>query len=193
MEVQAQTVDRLEKAIDRAQHAIELLQQKVEKLTGAPGEPPPPPPVEPERTRKMPGMRSKVGAVAAALMVGILGFMLAGFLRPAPQSPLAEFSSSGAEDALTPGSTSSLHLAGWEMESVEKASALLKNQQYTAAEKLCRSLLKQNPSNTSASRILASALFHENRVEESADVVRSMAVPATRAVRGANPRLSFDN
>lgn len=193
VEAQARMVERLEQAMERAQYAIELLQQKVEQLSGSAIDPPPPPAAESERNRKMQGMRAKVSAVAAALIVGVMGFMLAGILRPGAESPLAEFSSLGAEDALKAGTTSSLHLAGWEIESVDKATALLKNQEYSAAEKLCRTLLKQNPSNTAASRILASALFHQDRIEESADVVRSMAVPATRAVRRAPSRLSFDN
>jgi DNA-binding NarL/FixJ family response regulator len=199
VEEQARTVERLEQAMDRTQSAIELLQQKVEQLTGgtndtqSPSQPSSPQSGESERNRKTPGLRAKVGAVAAAMMVGVLGFMLAGILRPAPESAIAEFSSAGAEDALKAGTTSSLHLAGWEIESVEKAAALLKNQEYLAAEKLCRTLLKQNPSNTAASRVLASALFHQDRIEESADVVRSMAVPATRAIRRTGSKLSFDN
>jgi DNA-binding NarL/FixJ family response regulator len=184
VESQAVTVARLEQAMDRARYAIELLQQRVEQLTGVPIEPPPS--LQPEqsgRSRMLPGLRPKIGAVAAALMVGVLGFMLAGILRPAPESPLAEFSSAGAEDALKAGTTPSLHLSGWETKTVEKATALLKNQQYAAAESLCRNVLKEDPANTLASRVLASALFHQNRVEESADVVRSMAVPAVQAAR----------
>ncbi len=191
VEAQARSVERLEQAMDRAQCAIELLQEKLEQLTGAPAEAPPSP--VNETARRMPGARSAIGAVAAAFVIGVMGFMLAGVLRSGPESPLAEFSSAGAEDALKAGSNASLHLAGWELDAVDKASALLKNQQYEAAEKICRNLLKQNPANIAASRVLASALFHQNRVEESADVVRSMAVPAPHVKRTPDPGLSFSN
>lgn len=195
---QAQTVERLEKAMERTQRAIELLQQKVEQLSSSPVEPPSATPAQfvedgAVPSRKVAAMRSGVGAVAAALIVGVLGFLLAGVLRPAPESPVAEFSSAGAEDALKSGSTLSLHLEMWETETVERATALLKNQEYAAAEKLCRNLLKQDPSNIAASRLLASALFHENRIEESADVVRSIAVPETRASRKPTSGVTSQN
>ena len=192
IEAQARIVDRLEHAMDRAQQAIEILQQRVEQLSGSPIETSPADSEEKSQGRRLPGFRSTLGTVAAALIVGIIGFQLSGILRPPPASPLAEFSSAGAEDALKAGTTGSLHLAGWESETVANAAALLKNQQFAASEKLCRALLKQDPANTAASRVLASALFHQNRVEESADVVRSMSVPAARP-GNSSPRLSFDN
>jgi DNA-binding NarL/FixJ family response regulator len=194
VEAQARTVDRLETAMDRAQYAIEILQQKVEQLSGIPIDPPPAPqPDENGRNRILSGMRSNLGAVAAALMVGVLGFLLAGILHPST-NPWAELASLGTEDALKANSTPDLHLAGWELETVARASALLKNQKYEAAEKVCRSLLQQDPANTAASRVLASALYHQDRIEESANVVRSMAVPPTpHAIRQNAPRLSFDN
>jgi DNA-binding response OmpR family regulator len=196
VEAQAITVERLEQAMDRAKHAIELLQQTVEQLSGVSVEsspsPQPPDQMGMGRNRVLPGLRSGMGAVAAALMMGIMGFLLADVLRPGPESAIAEFSSAGAEDALKAASTVSLHLANWETNMVEKATGLLKKQQYAAAEKLCRDLLKQDPANTAASRVLASALFHQNRVEESADVVRSMAVPAAH-LRKVEPQVTFDN
>jgi DNA-binding response OmpR family regulator len=192
VEAQARTVERLEIAMDRAQYAIELLQQKVEQLTGAPIEAPSSSSTdETEPSRKSPRVKTGMGAVAAALVVGILGFQLAGILQPATatESPLAEFSSGGAEDALKPG-TGSLHLAGWEAETIDHAESLMKNQQYAAAEKVCRKVLRENPSNTAATLVLASALFHQNRVGESADVLQSMAVPSTRVSLKQSP---FDN
>jgi DNA-binding NarL/FixJ family response regulator len=193
-ETQARTVEKLESAMDRAQYAIGLLQQKVEQLSAAPSEAAAGPQSAESVTRRaVTSMKASVGAIAAVLMVGFLGFMLAGILRPAPESPLAEFSTQGSEDALKAGTTPSLHLLGWESETVERASALLRNQQYSDAEKLCRTLLKQNPANIMASRVLASALFHQNRVEESADVVRSMAIPTPSQAHPTAPPLSFEN
>jgi DNA-binding NarL/FixJ family response regulator len=195
VEAQAKTVARLEVAMDRAQYAIELLQQKVEQLTGGPIESPhaPQPEPAPEPNRILAGLKTKVGAFAAVVMVGILSFTLAGALRPtAEAAAVAEFSSAGSEDALKSTTTGSLHLAGWELENIERATGLMKNQQYDAAEKLCQSLLKQNPANFAASRILASALFHQNRVEESADVVRSMATPLTHPRSPQSPPLAFE-
>jgi DNA-binding NarL/FixJ family response regulator len=194
VETQARTVEKLENAMDRAQYAIELLQQKIEQLTGASGEASAASQHEETGARRsLTSLKSSMGAVAAALMVGFLGLMLAGILRPSPESPLTEFSSLGAGNALKAGTTAGLHLAGWESETVERASALLRNQQYGDAEKLCRTLLKQDPANIMASRVLASALFHQNRVEESADVVRSMAIPAPSSPHATAPALSFEN
>ena len=63
------------------------LQQKVEQLTGAPLEPPPPTSQENSARRlKRPGIRTGISAVAAALVLLILGFQLAGILLPAPAS-----------------------------------------------------------------------------------------------------------
>jgi DNA-binding NarL/FixJ family response regulator len=199
VEAQAVTVERLEHAMDRAQYAIELLQQKVEQLTCAPIEQPTPAVAEETgRGRVMQGIRNNMGAVAAAMMVGIMGFFLAGVLRPAADSPFSELSNMGSEDSLKAGSTSSLNLATWESDTLEQASALLKNQQYSASENICHRLLKQNPANTLASRVLASALFHQNRVEESADVVRSIAIPGAIPSRREmqsqrSQQLTFDN
>jgi hypothetical protein len=137
------------------------------------------------------GMRSKMSAVAAAVMVGMMGFLLAGVLRPPANTNLADIASLGTEDSLRPESTPGLHLAGWELDTVLNASALLKNKQYAAAEKVCRSLLKQDPANVSASRVLASALYHQDRIEESAAVVRSMAVPIGRNPQLQVPAISF--
>ena len=193
LEAQGRTVQRLERAMDRAQYAIELLQQKVEQLTGAPIEVPAPSEFADESSRHhmLTLVRSKMGAVAAAVMVGIMGFMLAGVLRPPPTNNLADIASLGTEDSLRAESTPGLNLSGWEMDTVLNASALMRNKQYAAAEKLCRNLLKQDPANLSASRVLASALYHQDRIEESAEVVRSMAVPLGRNTQLQRPTISF--
>jgi len=192
---QARTVARLEEAMERAQYAIELLQQKIEQLSGTPVESQPPVPSAVEdasaKSRALPGLRSGIGQVAAALMIGIVGFVLAGVLRPSAASTIAEYTSIGTEDALKAGSSDSLNLAGWEAESVEKASGLLSNQQYAAAEKLARRLLQQNPANAMISRILASALYHQGKVAESADVISSTAVPAPPVAKTPAPKVVF--
>lgn len=178
LEAQGRTVERLEKAMGRAQSAIELLQQRVEQLSGFPLEAPPAPEVPDDggRHRMMPGLRSKLGAVAAAIMVGAMGFLLAGVLRPAPAPHFVELATLGTEDSLRPTSTPGLNLENWETDTIVNAAALLRSQKYAAAENLCRNLLKQDPANTAALRVLASALYHQDRIEESADVVRSMGV-----------------
>lgn len=206
VDAQARTVERLEDAMGRAQYAIELLQQKIEQITGAPLEAPQASPAPPyqssEKSSRFPGipsLKSSAAAFAAMLIVGVLGFQLAGILRPnggrANLEPLAEFAGTGAEDSLNPKSSSALHLPDWQNQMVERSAALLKNQQFSSAEKVCRELLKENPGNLAAARILASALFHQDRIEESADVVRSMANPLAqnRQTRAAPLRLSFRN
>jgi len=180
LDAQERTVERLENAMERAQHAIELLQQKVEQLSGTQIEAPAYD--EAARSRIPGGLRTKLGAVAAALMVGVMGFVLAGALHPG-QSGLSavEIATLGTEDSLRAGSTGSLHLENWEMDTVANATTMLRNRQYAATEKACRDLLKQNPGNLQAARLLASALFHQDRISESADVIRSMAVPVASA------------
>lgn len=179
VEAQALTVARLEHAIDRTQNAIELLQQKVEKLTGTAIELPSTP-GEGERNWKLRSVRTTMSAIAATLVLAVLGFQFAGILRPASGHPVVKSSIAMPVESPQGKSTS---VTGWEWDNVEKARQLLKDQQYAASEKLCRMVLKQNPANITASRVLASALFHQDRVTESADVVRSMAVPSTRLVR----------
>jgi DNA-binding NarL/FixJ family response regulator len=193
VESQGRTVERLEAAMSRAEYAIELLQQKMEQLAGSPIEPPPAP-AESAGSR-FPRLRAGMGAMAATLVLGVLGFHLAGILRPKPENAAAEFVNAGAQDALAPASTSLLTSPAWESSMVEEAASLLKNQRYDAAENVCRKLLKDDPANRPAMRVLASALFHENKVEEAADVVRAMSVPA---VSGSSKQtkaqqLSFDN
>jgi DNA-binding NarL/FixJ family response regulator len=176
VEAQALTMARLEHAMDRAQYAIELLQQKVEQLSGAPIEPPPSPPYDRrQRSRILPGIKTATSTVAAGLVLAVLGFQFAGILKPAPARPVAKASTAAAGDSSQANPSTSL--TGWEWENVENARSLLRNQQYVAAEKLCRMVLEQNPANVTASRILASALFHQDKISESADVVRSIAVP----------------
>jgi TolA-binding protein len=185
-EAQSRTVEKLESAMDRAQYAIGLLQQKVDQLAGNATQVSASPQAESNAaSRTLSILKSNMGTVAAAVMVGFLGFMLAGILRPAPETPLAQISGAVALPAL--------HLSRWETESVDKASTFLRSQKYADAEKVCRSLLKQNPANTLASRVLASALFHQNRVEESADVVRSMALPSPRVTSSSSHPLPFEN
>src|SRR5262249_28717307 len=152
IDAQARTVERLEQTMERTQSAIELLQQKVEQLSGTSVEPGPTPLPQdaPGELRKRPGLRAAVGSFAASLLVGVLGFWLGGFNHAVPESPARQFLSAGSEDALRATTSSSLHLAGWESETVANAASLVKNQQYAAAEKLCRSVLQQNPANASA-------------------------------------------
>jgi DNA-binding NarL/FixJ family response regulator len=174
VEGQTRTVQRLEHAIDRAQNAIELLQKRVDQITGTPMDPPTAPPAEEtKRVRRIPGVRT-MGASAAALVTAILVFQFAGILRPAHASQAATMVHS-ADAATSP--------TGWEWENVENARTLLRDQRYADAEKLCRTVLKQNPASTAATKILASALFHQNRVSESADVVRTLAIPTVRSSR----------
>jgi DNA-binding NarL/FixJ family response regulator len=171
VEGQDLTVQRLEQAMGRAQHAIELLQQKVERLTSSPLEHAPGPHAdESEHNRRMPSVRTALSAVAATLVLAVLGFQFAGILRPASVSQIATSATLSNANTTTP-------VTGWEWENVEHARTLLANQQYQAAEKLCRTVLKQHPGDTAATKILASALFHQDRVSESADVVRTLAVP----------------
>jgi DNA-binding NarL/FixJ family response regulator len=73
VEAQALTVQRLERAMDRARYAIEILQQKVEDPTGAPVEPAAlEAPADPERGRNMPAVRKALSA-AAAIVLAVLG------------------------------------------------------------------------------------------------------------------------
>jgi len=186
VEAQALTVARLEHAMERTQYAIEILQQKVEQLTGTPIDPPPATPGhESERGRRMPGVRTGMSAAAAALVLAVLGFQFAGILKPASGRPDKRSSTAVAVDSLQENSTTSLK--GGEWDNVERARLLLKDQQYPAAEKLCRKVLEQDPADTAVMRILASALFHQDRVSESAEVVRRMADPATHVARNPKP------
>ncbi len=179
IEAQALTVARLEHAMDRAQYAIELLQQKVEQLTGAPTGPSPSTLTgEAEWGRKLPGIRASMSTVAAALVVAVLGFQFAGILKPAPGSSSAKASTAAAAESSSANRAYSPN--GREWDNVEKARSLLKDGQYATAEKLCRVVLKQNSTNAEASRVLASALYHQNRISESAEVLSSIATPPTR-------------
>jgi DNA-binding NarL/FixJ family response regulator len=166
VETQARTVDRLEEAMERARCAIESLQQKVDRLSAAPLEIPPSLQSVDETgiPRLKPRLRAKVGAVAAALVIGVMGFMVSGVLLPAGPSSL----------------TPTLHMSDWRTDPIIQASTLLKDQQYAAAELACRTILKQDPSNADALRILSSALFRQNRVDEAADIVSSLSHPHAR-------------
>jgi DNA-binding NarL/FixJ family response regulator len=100
VEAQGRTVERLEEIMERAQCAIELLQQKVEQLSGVPVEvAPSQQPLQPgeagRSSRMLSVARAGVGSAAAAV-VAILGLLLSGTLRPVPASPFAEFSHAGA-------------------------------------------------------------------------------------------------
>lgn len=175
IEAQARTVARLEQAMERAQYAIEILQQRVEQLSSVPVETPGPVhAVEASRSSFRSGVRTTISVAAAALVVAVLGFQLAGILKPAALNSIEQ------SPATPMASTAPDRLNGVEWENIDNARSLLQDQQYAAAEKLCRTVLKQDPGNTGASRILASALFHENRVSESADVVQSIALPVNR-------------
>ena len=46
--------------------------------------------------------------------------------------------------------------------------------EYSKAEDLSRSILSSDPGNREAKRLLASALFHQNRIEESARIIESI-------------------
>jgi DNA-binding NarL/FixJ family response regulator len=161
VETQARTVERLEGAMERARCAIESLQQKVDQLSAAPLEIPPSLQSADETgiSRLKPGLRAKVGAVAAALVIGVMGFMVSGVLIPAGPSSL----------------TPTLHMSDWRTDPIIQASTLFRDQQYAAAELACRTILKRDPSNVDALRILASTLFRQNRVDEAADVVGSLS------------------
>jgi DNA-binding NarL/FixJ family response regulator len=174
LEAQARTVAKLEQALDRAQCAIEILQQKVEQLSAAPVEiAVATPAVEASRSHARPGVRTMMSGAAAALVVAVLGFQLAGILKPAAAKSIQPPAATPA--AATPALD---RLSGWDWENVENARSLLQEKQYAAAERICRMVIKRDPGNTAAARILASALFHQNRVAESADVIQSIAVPS---------------
>ena len=194
VEAQGRTVERLENAMERAQNAIELLQQKVEQLSGPPAEPQPAAQAVPQTAGEgrpsRSGLKARVGAVAAALMLAAVGIVPAGILRPsAKAASVTGLSGIGSQDARP--QTAGLAPARWENETIEKAAGMLRNHDNANAEKLCRALLKQDPANQAAERLLASALFHQNRIDESAEVIRSMATPAPRAMT-VTPHLPFE-
>lgn len=202
VESQGRTVERLEQAMSRAEHAIELLQQKVERIAGAPIEPPPatPPQAGPDNSGETQQglsarLRAGVGAVAAMLIVGVLGFQLAGILHPKQENVAAEFAGAGAEDSLNSASASTLTTPSWENSMVEQAMSLLRSQRYDAAEKVCRKLLKEDPASLPAKRVLASALYRQDKLAEAADVVSAMSSPVVQPLRRSPvaQKMSFDN
>lgn len=166
-DAQSETVVKLEQAMGRAQVAIEALQAKLERLSA----PPVDQPVIVSGSRLRNVIRKTSSAAAAAAVLGVLGFQLAGILKPVSAQSIQRGLSAAAVTAAPE------RLSGWEWENVERARLMLRDKQYASAENLTRRVLNQDPWNTDASRILAGALFHQNRIMESVDVVQSLAVP----------------
>jgi len=96
---QAKVVERLERAMDRAQYAIELLQQKVQRLSGTPMEPGAVTWMESGGNRLAANLPANIGPVAAASMAAAVGFMLPGILHTGPVSAISELAGMSTEDS----------------------------------------------------------------------------------------------
>jgi len=99
---QAKVVERLEQAMERAQCAIELLQQKVQQLSATPVDAEAGTSrgcVENAGNRPAASLRSNVGSVAAASMLGVVGFMIPGITHSGPVSTMSEFAGMSTEES----------------------------------------------------------------------------------------------
>jgi hypothetical protein len=111
------------------------------------------------------------GLALTAIVVG--GIELSGVLH----KPTSAHSFSKVAAQMLPGSGDSLDTKRLtdQSELLDHARAFSQKREYGKAEDVYRSILKSDPENTEVKRLLASALFRQEKIEESANVLSSIS------------------
>jgi hypothetical protein len=121
-------------------------------------------------------LRKTAFACGGLALVGLVvaGIELEGVLyRPssiyAASGRTSDTWTAGSPDA--PGTTVNTEKLA---ELLDQARSFIKGRNYGQAEDIYRSILKTDPSNASVKRLLASALFRQEKIDQSLEVVNSI-------------------
>jgi hypothetical protein len=120
------------------------------------------------------------GLALTALVVG--GIELSGVLH----KPASAHSLSKVAATVTPGAADSLDTKKLtdQSELLDQARAATQKRDYVKAEDIYRQILKSDPSNTEVKRLLASALFRQEKIDESVKVLNSISEEKQNAAPG---------
>ena len=126
------------------------------------------------------------GLALTAMVVG--GIELSGYLhKPAsahsapPAANKAALVAPGADALDTKKLTDQSEL-------LDQARSFSQQKEYGKAESIYRTILKADPSNTEVKRLLASALFRQEKIDESVKVLNSIAEDKGSGAKDDNPR-----
>ena len=127
------------------------------------------------------------GLALTAMVVG--GIELSGYLhKPASAHSAAPAVNKGAPAVA--GSTDSLDTKKLtdQSELLDQARSFSQKREYSKAEDIYRTILKSDPSNTEVKRLLASALFRQEKIDESVKVLNSIAEDKGSDAKEGNPQ-----
>jgi TolA-binding protein len=120
------------------------------------------------------------GLALTAIVVG--GIELSGVLH----KPASAHSVTKVAATVAPGATDSLDTKKLtdQSELLDQARAATQKRDYAKAEDIYRQILKGDPSNTEVKRLLASALFRQEKIDESVKVLNSISEDKQTAAPG---------
>ena len=129
------------------------------------------------------------GLALTALVVG--GIELSGLLhKPASAHSNTPTVSKVKTSPSTAAATDSLDTTKLsdQSELLDRARAFSQKREYSKAEDIYRSILKSDPANTEVKRLLASALFRQEKIEESVKVLNSISEDKQSKSEGGEAR-----
>lgn len=121
------------------------------------------------------GLRKAAFAGGGLLLTGVVvgGIELSGMLH----KPASAHSVNKVSAVVTQGVAQALDTKKLTDQSdlLDQARAFTQKREYAKAEEIYRSILKTDPSNTEVKRLLASALFRQEKIDESVKVLNSIS------------------
>jgi hypothetical protein len=121
------------------------------------------------------------GLALTAVVVG--GIELSGLLHK-PASAHSAANNAKVASTVAPGAGDALDTKKLtdQSELLDQARAATQKRDYSKAEDIYRTILKGDPSNTEVKRLLASALFRQEKIDESVKVLNSISEEKQNAV-----------
>jgi hypothetical protein len=123
------------------------------------------------------GLRKAAFAGGGLLLTGIVvgGIELSGLLhKPTSAHAASTNKVAGQMVTTTTDSLDTKKLAD-QSELLDQARAFAQKREYSKAEDIYRSILKSDPANIEVKRLLASALFRQEKIDESVKVLNSIS------------------
>ena len=124
---------------------------------------------------RSPGLRKAAWAGGGLTLLAMVagGIELSGVLH----NPASAHSMVPKSSAVVPGVADGLDAKKLtdQSELLDQARSFTQKRQYSKAEEIYRSILKADPSNTEVKRLLASALFRQEKIDESVKVLNSIS------------------
>jgi hypothetical protein len=123
-------------------------------------------------------------------LVSVLAFGVGSFEFMHNRSVSAHSSGTSARPSIADSATDTLDARklAEQSELLDQARSFNQKREYSKAEDIYRTILKSDPSNTEVKRLLASALFRQEKIDESVKILNSIAQDKSSAGQTETPQ-----